>query len=279
MTDWEEIQARDFLVPGDRPLPDLVEELCSMLGSPDPQVRDDTAFTVLATWTARGVLDGRLALLGDQLAGRMHGGEIYERTFAALTLSWVVLRDAQTSELADGQVLGWLAAFGSWWRQEKDLRGWDAQLGWLHAAGHGADAVLAFGRSPRLPAGALQALLELTVDRLFTDQGYVFADGEDYRIAYALASVLTRPELSAAQATAWLDRVRDAIGKGEPGPVPPWAANTLSTLASLYSFADRGVAWYDPLARSMGATVPVPHATELKDQIATVLRQPWRGLG
>ncbi len=194
VTDWGEVLARDFLVPARRPVGELAAELCVMLGSPDPRVRDDTAYPVLAVWTGRGVLDGHLAELGDQLIAQIQDGPIYRRTFAAISLSWVVLRDARTGELDDGRVLRWLAAFGEWWPQETELRGWDARFGWLHAVAHGADALRAFGRSPRLAAPQLCDLLELVVDRLLTDHGYLYAHGEDDRIAYALASVLTRAE-------------------------------------------------------------------------------------
>jgi hypothetical protein len=279
VTDWDEVLGHDFLVPPGRQAAELAGELLTMLESPDPKVRDDTAYLVLAIWTGRGVLDGELTGIGDRLVARLADGPIYQRTFAAIILSWVVLRDATTSELDDGHVLGWLDALSTWWRQETDLRGWDPQLGWLHAAAHGADALRAFGRSPRLAEQQLQDLLDLAADRLLADSGYLFAHGEDDRIAYALASVLTRAELPASAAASWLSRLHEAIAGGTPGPVPPWAANTLRTLASLYIFADRGVAWYDPQTDAFAPPVQLPHAAELKDQIAAVLRLPWRGLG
>lgn len=222
MTDWTAVRHADFAVPDDRPLPGLLDELCVMLASPDPTVRDDTAYPVLALWTARGVLDGHLAELGDRMAER---------------------------------------------------------LGWLHAAAHGADAVRGFARSPRLRAADLTGLLDLTVGRLLDDAGYLFAHGEDDRIAYALASVLTRAELTAADATAWLDRIGAAVEAGEPGPVPAWASNTLRTLAGLYVFADRGVRWYEPDTGAPGAVVALPHADAVKERLAPVVRKAWRGLG
>jgi hypothetical protein len=257
----------------------MAAELCVMLGSPDPQVRDDTAYPVLAVWTGRGVLDGLLAQVGGQLAAQLSGGPVYQRTFAAISLSWVVLRDAVTGELDDGMVLGWLAEFSSWWLTETDLRGWDRQLGWLHAAGHGADLLRAFGRSPRLDEPRLRGLLDIAADRLLADDGYLYAHGEDDRIAYAVASVLTRTELPVTATAGWLARLHQAIAAGPPGPVPPWAANTLRTLAALYIFADRGVTWHNPATGSHGPPVLPAHATELKDQIAATLRLPWRGLG
>lgn len=279
VTDWDEVIEQDFTVPPGRPVADLAAELCTMLGSPDPRTRDDTAYPVLAIWTGRGVLDGLLASVGSRLAAQLADGPIYQRTFAAIGLSWVVLRDAATGELDDRLVLDWLAAFSSWWPQEADLRGWDPRLGWLHAAAHGADLLRAFGRSPRLVAPQLGDLLHLATGRLLADHGYLYAHGEDERIAYALATVLTRPELPADAATAWLGRLHQAIASGEPGPVPPWVANTLRTLAALYVFADRGVTWYDPQTGRPGSPVALPHATELKDRIAATLRLPGPGLG
>jgi hypothetical protein len=279
MTDWSEVLAADFAVPADRPVPDLVDELCAMLGSPDPEVRDDTAFPVLAYWVSRGVLDGSLGQVGDRLVGQLQDGPVYSRTFAAISLTWFVLRDAQTGELSSETVLGWLAAFSQWWRSEADLRPWDPKLGWLHAPAHGADLLRAFGRSPKLGEAELAGLLELAVDRLLVDEGYLYGNNEDDRIGYALASVLTRPELSAAAAVGWIGRLHDAIAAREPGPVPAWAANSLRTLAALYVLADRGVRWYEPAVDAHGPVVALPHAGAVKDRIAETLRLPWPGLG
>jgi hypothetical protein len=279
MTDWTTVQANAFAPPERRPLAELVDELCAMLASPDPQVRDDTAYPILALWTARGVLDGHLTELGQRMAERLSHEEIQARTFAAMILAWVVLRDAHTGELAVECVPGWRAAFAAWWRDEADLRGFDARLGWLHAVAHGADTVRAFGRSPRLGTDDLEGLLDLVVDRLFADAGYLYAHGEDDRIAYALASVLTRAELPVARATAWLDRIQVAVEAGEPGPAPVWASNTLRTLACLYVFADRGVRWYDPDTGDLGTTMVLPHREAVQDRIARILALTWRGLG
>jgi hypothetical protein len=282
MTDWATVLSEDYAVPPDLSaveLTDLVDELCDMIGSPDPRVRDDTAYPILAIWTARGVLDGRLAGLGDRMAARLRHDRVDARTFAAMILGWVVLRDARTAELDAARVPRWRTAFVDWWLAEPDLRGWDAELGWLHAVAHGADALRAFARSPRLGAADLRALLEVAVDRLFADGGYLYAHGEDDRVAYALASALSRPELTEAQATGWLERVHAAIADGEPGPVPAWASNTLRTLSACYVFADRGVRWYDPDAGAMGDVAPLPHAAAVKERIAPILALVWAGLG
>jgi hypothetical protein len=179
VTDWSDVLARDFALPAGRPLGELVDELVAMLAAADPAVRDDIAYPVLAVSTGRGVLDGQLARLGDLLSAHIGAGPVYQRSFAAMTLSWVILRDAMTHELTDDLVLRWLGTFGRWWLGETDLRGWDADLGWLHAVAHGADLLRAFGRSARLGGQQLCGLLELATERLLAKHGYLWADGEE----------------------------------------------------------------------------------------------------
>jgi hypothetical protein len=279
MTDWSAVLAEDFAVPADGAVADLMDELCAMLAARDPGTRDETAYSVLAMWTARGVFDGRLATLGDRMAARLLDGEIYARTFATMILGWVVLRDARTAELEADAVPRWLAGFTTWWLAETDLRGYDPRLGWLHAVAHGADTVRAFARSPRLDAADLRGLLDTVVDRVLADAGYLYAHGEDDRIAYAVATVLTRADVTEADSVGWLDRVDAAIRAGEPGPVPVWAANTLRTLSALYPFADRGVRWYDPDRAGMGEVRALRHGAAVKDRVATILSVVSPGLG
>jgi hypothetical protein len=123
VTDWAAVLAGDFAVPAGESVDGLRDELCAMLTSPDPAVRDDTAHTVLAFWLMRGVFDGALAPLGDRMAATLAHEDVQARTFAALILAHTVLRDAVTGELDATAVPRWRAAFARWWCAEPDLRG------------------------------------------------------------------------------------------------------------------------------------------------------------
>jgi hypothetical protein len=94
-------------------------------------VRDEQAYRVVATWIRRGVLDDRLAALGDAMVERLRHPEIQARTFAPLILAAVLERHLPSERR-------WLEEFTSWWPAEEDTRGWDDHLGWLHAVAHGA---------------------------------------------------------------------------------------------------------------------------------------------
>lgn len=77
------------------------------------------------------------------------------RTFAPLILASAVNRDTATGagHLDATTVRRWLNGFITWWVAETDIRGWDDELGWLHAVAHGADLAGAFGESPTLRLG------------------------------------------------------------------------------------------------------------------------------
>jgi hypothetical protein len=104
----------------------------------------------------------------------------------------------------------------------------------------GADALGAFGRSPRLGRDDLRGLLGTGRERMLAETGYVFRDQEEDRLGYALALILSRAELDGEDSVGWLAPVADTFADGEQGPVPASATNAMRTLRSLYLHCDRG---------------------------------------
>ncbi|MEU9145989.1 DUF2785 domain-containing protein [Streptomyces sp. NPDC048349] len=232
MIDWNSIRAAGCAVPHDRPMEDLVRGLSRALADPDPLVRDGAAYSVLSTWIADGVIDGPRRLeLGDEMAARFLDREVQARTFAPLVLDMLVGKGDFRAE--------WVTAFERWYPHEEDLRGHDAELGWLHAVAHGADLLGSFGCHPEV---APVRMLELAAARLTARTAHVWDQLEDDRLAHAVARVLTRCDLSERDATAWLDPVAARFCTDRlTAPVPADFGNCLRTLRMLHVFADRGV--------------------------------------
>jgi uncharacterized protein DUF2785 len=233
--------AADFALPAGATLSELVDELLTDLCSPDPGLRDDQAYPILATWIEAGLFDRELAPLGERVIGLFGHPHVQARTFAALILAGLIHRDSVADLLDQETVLNWLDGFAAWWLTETDLRGWDNELGWLHAIAHGSDVLRVASQSPRLGHDQLIPLLHLAGARLVRDTDYVFAHQEDDRMALAIAAALIRPELPESAATDWLGTIRSYFEASAPGPVPAPAANAMRTLRSLYVMTDRGV--------------------------------------
>jgi hypothetical protein len=159
---------------------------------------------------------------------------------------------------------GWVDAFERWYPAEEDLRGHDTELGWLHAVAHGADLLGTLGcRAEVDPA----RMLHLAAARLTAPTVHVYDQLEDDRLARAVARVLTRPDLSEGDATAWLDPIAAAFG-ADPisSPAPAHVSNCLRTLRLLYVLADRGVR-LDPAS----APTPLRHREAIKARLGAVL--------
>jgi hypothetical protein len=253
------------------------DDVLTMLRSADPAERDDVAYLAMVHRIGSGAEDDGLIALGDEMARRLNDPEIQARTFAALILGEAVERDMATGRATAEAVLRWRDAFAAWYPAERDLRGWDERLGWLHAAAHGADALAVFGRSPRLGRADLRGLLDIARDRLLAPTDYVFRDQEDDRLGYALALVLSRPELDEEDSVGWLGGLSAAFTASGPGrQVPVVASNAMRTLRVLYLLCDRGFLFPET---TQGDTEPpvasVAHPEALKASLARVLRLAW----
>ena len=260
MIDWARVVADDFPVPPD--LDGAVEELTAMLADPDPVVRDERAYPVLTTWIRRGVLDHRLAGLGDVMVSRFAHPQLPARTFAPLVLAAAVDRDVVGVRI----LRGWRDAFVEWWPAEADIRGWDDRLGWLHAVAHGADLAGALGASPRLDPAEAAELLGVAARRVVAPTDYRYAQMEEDRVARAMVRVLATGRLTAEQATGWLDEVDRLFATGAPGPLPAPVGNTLAVLRALYVMADRQsfpsrAALTDAIAQRLHLAFPAYHRT------------------
>ncbi len=247
MTDWDEIKRNDYAVPAGRRVEELVPGLSRALADPDPLVRDGAAYSVLAAWISRGVIDApRRLALGDEMAERFADPRIQARTFAPLVLDMLVG--------AGDFRPGWVDAFAAWYVAETDLRGYDGTLGWLHAVAHGADLLGSFGVRPEVDPARMPAL---AAARLLAPTDGVFDQREDDRLAAALARALTRPDLTGAGATAWLDPVEAHVRARGRGPASASLSNTLRTLGALYVRVDRAAGG--------------PHRAVLKGRLGAVL--------
>lgn len=236
---WTRILDNDFAVPqGVRPV-DLLDDLLDGLAAADPAVRDGLVYPVFATWVERGHFDDSAELVGERICTQLAHPQIQARTFAALIIAELVSRDT-ARPIVSASVMGrWYDAFSCWWLAEKDLRGYDTSLGWLHAVAHGADTVGAFGVSRHSDAERLRDLIGLVITRVLRDE-HLWDALEDQRLALALTSTLLRDELAHNDVEAWLLRISQVLRRdADAVPVPVWRQNLLRLMNAVYVHASR----------------------------------------
>ena len=239
---WNQVLADDFQVPSDRPLDDLTAELTRMLGSTDPVVRDETAYTALATWTARGVYDDLLAGLGDGMAAGLAVGlresgtdTVFRRSFSVLVLSECVSRDNVASLLPATKILEWGDRIATWYLRERDVRGYVPGKGWAHTVAHGADAVGALAASPHVGKAELTVLLDVIADRIALPVEEVYSHGEHDRMAAATMEVLRRNLVPLSVVEPWIARIEaEATAESHDDRPDPVSRNAEAFLRALY---------------------------------------------
>jgi len=216
---WREIVRQGYAPPPGGTVPALADELVTLLASPDPEMRDDIAYSTLANWIyRRRILDApAMGAIADRLIGNLSAGigerdtnSVLRRSFSALVLSVLVARDNADPWLDEK---GWRrieSAARTYLLAEQDVRGYDEQTGWMHSAAHTADLLTFIARSRRLDAEGQTRLLD-AVGRKLAEAPVVFTFGEDERLARALAAVVVRADFNAGAFTAWLARATPAL--------------------------------------------------------------------
>jgi hypothetical protein len=229
MSYWERVVADGYRVPHGAALDDLTTDLVTMLGDPDPRVRDDIAYSVLSTWIADGVYDELLAGLGDGLVLGLRFGlgddgtdTVLRRSFSAVCLAGVVARDNTVHTLHPTTVLTWADRSVAWFLAERDLRGWVPDRGLANAVGHGADLLATLTASRYLGAEELRVLLDVIAERLLVPTDHRFDADEADRLAFATMSLLHRDRIPVDTLERWLERLAaiwaEPVGPNERGP-------------------------------------------------------------
>src|SRR5262249_21745757 len=86
---------------------------------------------------------------------------------------------------------------------EKDVRGFDAKHGWIHATAHTADLLAALAQSPYFHVEDQARVGNAVGERLKT-AGTIFSYGEQDRLAVVLVAIARRPDFDAKKFAGWI---------------------------------------------------------------------------
>jgi hypothetical protein len=239
---WRQIAENKYAVPAGNDLAALTGELTDMLASPDPELRDDIAYSTLTAWIYQTRVIGPDALrtLIDRLVGNLKAriGErdtdgVLRRSFSALILSVVVARDNAAPFLSADEFHRLETAALDYLAAEQDVRGYDATRGWMHSAAHTAD-LLKFLARGRFLAPADQVRFLDAITRKLSSTPTVFTHGEDERLARAVLSIVNRSDFDRTAFKAWTTRAKPARLPEKPTTAQlSGAQNTKNLLAKL----------------------------------------------
>jgi len=240
--------AKECDVPAGESAAGLVSEAVSLLGSPDPRWRDDVGYGVVAACVyqkRRLTAEDRRSLVATLSANLRRGiGEagtdsVLLRSFSALDLSILAAVEAQDPALDVAGYRRLLDGALAYLRDERDVRGLEPRVGWIHATAHTADLLKFLARDPRFTPADQVRLLEAAFSKMTAPGVAVFTHAEDERLGAAVASVVRRADFDPGAFDRWLERFpaleKEAWSKAPPDtPILDAAQNARNLLRSVY---------------------------------------------
>ena len=218
---WRAIQTNHYAVPEGESAVALAHDLSGYLGSPDPELRDDLAYSILDVWIIERPQLSRQELIPFEEEwstnlrigiGESGTDTVLKRSFSALMLASIAQRDLNTQFLGDTRYHALLNDAISYLTSERDLRGYDATIGWIHATAHTADLLKALAENDLLTKADQHAILTAIAQRLATAPT-VYSYGEQDRLALAVRAIVTRRDFDSEYFNKWLASLNDADGK------------------------------------------------------------------
>jgi hypothetical protein len=211
---WRGIEKNHFAVPAGQSMAPLLQELSGFLGSPDPEMRDDLAYTIIDQWVRhQDVSAADLNSLADAWRENLRAGigesgtdSVLKRSFSALCLASLARRELQAPFLGAERYQALLADALTYLKEERDLRGFDPVKGWIHATAHTADLLANLAGNARLKAEDQARLLGAVSERL-SSAHQIFSYGEQDRLSLIAAALAKRSDFDAAAFKRWLSEL------------------------------------------------------------------------
>jgi hypothetical protein len=226
---WAGLRSAGFKLPQSESASPLALEAASLLGSTDPELRDDIAYEAIETWVYReqrldaaelNQLRSTLSTNARRGLGEAAGDGLFLRSFSTLALAVLAAEDLKKpfldSQQFDGLVDLGIEELG----RERDLRGYVPGKGWGHATAHCADLLKFLARSHWLRPEQQTRLINAIAERL-RSAGQVFVWGEDARLAAALTAIAGRSDADPAPFLGWFKRLGAEHAALWSGPFEP----------------------------------------------------------
>lgn len=217
------LEKKGFAIPAGQDAYAVIREVVGLLASPDPELRDELAYSALHRWLLEESLlhSGQLeellllAISEDMLffeMGEEGTDSVYLRSFSSLLIALLLARDNRESLFARETYNLVLDALVRYCGSERDLRGYVEGKGWAHAAAHVADALDECAASRYAEAeecGRIWTGLSSLLDR----SPQVYLAEEDERMVTAILTMIHGQKITLGQVSDWLEQVNASASR------------------------------------------------------------------
>ncbi len=204
-------------------LQSFARQLRHCLASHDPQLRDNTAFTLLSAWMRNNLLTKTTReMLLTQLTDDLNSQDAQEHgvylPFALLVVSEVLRTDRNSPFLDHQQRDNTITTVRTYLASLEDYRGFSDDAGWRHNVAHGADVYLQLALNDRVTPPQISAMAHSLAQQVNPKRLHFYHYNEPQRLARAVAYLMLRDAQPVTFWQDWLEKV------ASPSPFAQWGA-------------------------------------------------------
>jgi hypothetical protein len=227
-TFWTQVKDNDFALPDGHNLQALSRELLDYLGSPDPELRGNTAYVILEQWIREKNLysDAELDVMFDEMVSNLQKGigesgtdSVFLRTFSLWILTYILQRDMNVSFLSAEKFNALLDSVADYTQNEQDFRGYVDDKGWAHAAAHIATLLGTMAQHPHATQSTDEQTLTLIAVQMTRLLDYVYQHAEDDRLADTVNIILQQNRVDMVFLRGWIKKLESIMDLASAGMV------------------------------------------------------------
>jgi len=245
ITDLRRIKDNDYNLNEGEMASDYLDLMLKYIGDPDPELRDDLIYLTFAYWIQdkkffnnEELCDLLNVLISENYLFYNIGSEkddsILRRSFSVLSINPILCAHLDNPFLDTDMILKIKNSLIRYLKEEKDLRGYDNEKGWMHALAHTADAFnVLLDCEGTTEETCIEVLLSIK-DKLLEGK-YFFTAQEDERLVNVIYyNIIEDKLLSDSYICSWLEglnkvlEIKDSITKFRA------KVNTKNLIRSLY---------------------------------------------
>jgi Protein of unknown function (DUF2785) len=268
---WLAIAKNHYAVPEGQQVFPLLYELSGYVGSKDSELRDDLGYSITTTWIKhQDIPTADLNSLMDEWCANLRVGigesgneSVLKRSFSALSLVALAERDLTKPFLTEERYRRLLDDALAYLKDEHDLRGFDPQIGWIHATAHTADLLAALAMNSMFKPEDQPRVLTAITARL-SSAHEIFTFGEQDRLSLVAARIVGRKDFDTAEFDKWLNAT-DTADQQTWKNSPPKLEMLQTYQNDTYML--RGLAVY------LTMTPARPPVTTAQNEVLTILRE------
>ncbi|MDZ7671871.1 MAG: DUF2785 domain-containing protein [Halanaerobiales bacterium] len=208
----------DYEVSTDVDYKELTNIMLENIGDTDPVLRDELIYMVMANWIDKDIYSNKelkeilnICLDEDHLFYNIDSKEddsVFTRTFSALQIAMLIYKDNSLDYLTQKEFNKTAKLVCSYYKIEKDLRGYIKNKGWAHSAAHGADIFVEIANNKKVQTKTLKNILDVVNSKIKVDN-YIYFNNEDKRISKAVTAVIKANKLDDQYLSKWFNSLLD----------------------------------------------------------------------